>query len=48
MGAVDYERAFACCSQRWATGTNWRRYASGWDSPPSVWQRLASRFRRTR
>jgi len=47
MAAVDYERAFARCSQRWATGTSWRCYARGWDSPPSLWQRLAARFTRT-
>lgn len=48
MDAVDYERAFARCSQRWAAGTNWRRYARGWDSPPLLWRRLTTRLAPTR
>ncbi|MFF3928226.1 hypothetical protein [Streptomyces hirsutus] len=45
MDNADRERAFARCSQRWATGTNWRRYAATWDRKPSVWQRLTTHLR---
>lgn len=48
MDDLAREQAFARCSQRWATGTSFRRYAATWDRKLPLWQRLIARLRLAR